>query len=461
MLTTTNPRKEPELITIISDSDNESIDMVLSHTNNISHDRNINLWNENNCTPFQASIKKKKKYFTYNSVNKSNDISVIELNDSSLDSIHSVGTKTHPNTPNTKTFINDDERTVISTVTKFFSTNSSNTQMPSSSSNNFIDLINDSSSDSIFTIDKIKNDNSLTSVSTLPLNNTQQNCQNFSTPLSNVLRKINSPSHDSLTTKFETDNCVSNASPLKDAMSSNFSFPIADEKYGVNINTKTNEDLCSTNSSSNTILPKCRNSKLLSNNTEQLFQCNMSSKCLNSTSCTEINNEENNDNISNRICSNTKNVLDSPNSDVEQLVNIISKEIVTLPSNYYANSLANIKEVVNLTTCLSSEHTHTSFRPYSSQIESIQLPITSQITSSNEKDDEQNKSTVEQIIDDPWMDYNDWQSINISSKYAPSPVLLEKNSMVLVNDPEILTTPLKIEHHINQFYYTTVYKCEK
>jgi len=465
--TLTNSRKEPELITIISDSDNESIDMILSRYNGTSYDRNINLLNENNCTPFQASINRVKNFFPLNSVDKSNNISVIELNDSSLDSIHSVSTnilhqrncntklgnsfvnKSTTSTPRTKTFINiDDEKTDISTVPKFLFTNSTYAKIPSSSNTNFIDLINDSSSDSIFTIDKIKNDSISTSFSTLPLNNNaQQNRQNSSTPLSNASRKINSPSHDSLATKFETNNSVSNASPLKGGdMRSNCSYPISDGDYYANINTKSNEDFCSTNFSSNTISPKCCNSKLLSKSTEQLFHCNnMPSTFLNTS---PINNVENNDNISNTIWSDKKNVSNKPNSYFEQLENILSKKNIISPSNNYVDSSVNIKEVVDLTTCLSNEYTHTSFRPYSSQIETVQLPITSQITTSNEKDDEQNKSAFEQIIDDPWMDYNDWQPLDISPGYV-SPVLLEKNSSVLVNDPEVLSTPQKIVNHIN------------
>lgn len=469
--TLTNSRKEPELITIISDSDNESIDMILSRYNGTSYDRNINLLNENNCTPFQASIKRMKNYFPFNSVDKSNDISVIELNDSSLDSIHSVSTnilyqkndntklghffvnKSTTSTPRTKTFINiDDEKTVISTAPTFLFTNSINAHIPSSSNTNFIDLINDSSSDSIFTIDKIKNDSLLTSFSTLPLNNNdQQSCQNSSIPLSNVSRKINSPIHESLTKKFETNNCVSSVSPSKGGdIRSNCSYPISDGSYYANINTKTNKDFCSTNFSSNTILPKCSSSKLLSKSTEQLFQCNdMLSTFLNTS---PINNVENSDNISNTIGSDKKNVLDKPNSYFEQLENILSK--TNISPNNYVNSLVNIKEVVDLTTCLSSEHTHTSFRPYSSQIETVQLPITSEITTSIEKDEEQNKSAFEQIIDDPWMDYNDWQPVNISPQYV-SPVLLEKNSTVLVNDSEMLSTPQKIVNHINMGLQTS------
>jgi len=448
--TLTNSRKEPELITIISDSDNESIDMILSCYNGTSHDRSINLSNENYCTPFQASVKRMKNFFPFNSVDKSNAISVIELNDSSLDSIQSVSTntlnqrncntkfgnsfvnKSTTSTSRTKTFINiDDENTVISTVPKFPFTNSTNAQIPSSSNTNFIDLINDSSSDSIFTIDKIKNESLLTLFSTLPLNNNaQQNCQNSLTPLANSLRKINSPSYDSsLATKFETDNCVSNASPLKGGdMRSNCSYPISDGDYYANMHTKTNEDFCSTNFSSNTILPKCSNSKLLSKSTEQLFQCNdMPSTFLNTS---PINNVENSDNISNTIWSDKKNII--------------------LPSNNNVNSLVNIKEPVDSTTCLSSEYTHTSF---SSQTETVQLPITSQITTSNEKDDDQNKSAYEQIIDDPWMDYNDWP-VNISPQYV-SPVLSEKNSPVLVNDSEVLSTPQKIVNHINMDLQTS------
>jgi len=471
--TLTNSRKEPELITIISDSDNESIDMILSRYNGTYYDRNINLSNENYCTPFQAGIKRMKNCIPFNSVDKNNAISVIELNDSSLDSIHSVSTnilhqrncntkldnsfvnKSTTSTPRTKTFINiDDEKTVISTVPKFLFTNSTNARIPSSSNTNFIDLINDSSSDSILTIDKIKTDSLLTSFSTLPLNNNaQQNCRNSSTPLSNAPRKIISPSHDSLPTKFETNNCVLIASPFKGGdMRSNCSYPISDGDYYANINTKTNEDFCSTNFSSNTILPNCSKSKLLSKSTEQLFQCNDKPSTFLNTS--PINNIENSDNISNIIWSDKKKFLNKSNSYFKQLENILSKNNIKSPSNNYVDSLVNIKEPVDLTTLLSSEYTHTSFRPYSSQIETVQLPNTSQITTSNEKDDEQNKSAFEQIIDDPWMDYNDWQPVHISPQYV-SPVLSEKNSPILVNDSEVLSTPQKIVNPINMDLQTS------
>jgi len=448
-----NSCKEPELITIISDSDNESIDMIMSRCNGTSFDRNISILNENNCTPFKASIKRKTNYFPYNSVDRSNDISVIELNDSSLDSIHSVSTnRLHQRNCNTKlgdffvekstklwtkTFINiDDESTVISTVPKFLSTNNSNAQIPSSINNNFIDLINDSSSDSILTIDKINNDSLLTSFSKLPLNNNvQQNCQNSSTPLSNVLKNTNDLSQDSLSTKTESKDCVSNASPLKEGDTwSNFSFPISDGDYYSKINSKTNEDFCSTNSPSNTILPKCNNSKLLSESTEQLFLCNdidVSSTFFNNS---QINNVESSDNVNNTICPDKKTILDKPNSDFEQLENAISKKNI-ISSNNYFNSPENTKEF-DLTTRLSSEHTHTS------------------ITTSNEKDYDQNKSAFEQIIDDPWMDYNDWQPVNFSPQYI-SPVLLETNSMVLVNDSDVLSTPQKTVHPFNMDLQTS------
>jgi len=463
MSTLTNSNKEPELITIVSDSDNESIDMVVYRYNGTSYDRTINLLNENNCAPFQANIRRMKNYFPFNSINKSNDISVIELNDSSLDSIHSVSTnildqsnyntklgnfsvnKSTISTPRTRTFINiDDERTTISTAPKFISINSFNAQIPSSSDTNFIDLINDSSSDSIFTIDKIKNDSLLTTLSTLPLNNNaQQNFQNSSTHLSNVSRKINSPSHDSLTTKFETNNCVSNISPLKSVDTwSNFSFSISDgDDYG-NINKKTNEDFCSKNSSSNTILPECSNLKLLSKSNEQLFQCN-------DISSTFLNTTQNSD----KICSDNKNVLDKSSSYFELLDNIMSKQNIISPSHNYVNSPVKIKDV-DYTNCLSSNKSHTSFKPYSSHTETVQLPITAQITTSDEKDDEQNKSALEQVIDDPWMEYNDWQPVNISPQYV-SPVLLEKNSRALVNDSEVLSTPKKCVSHINMNLQTS------
>ncbi|CAI6372250.1 unnamed protein product [Macrosiphum euphorbiae] len=167
-----------------------------------------------------------------------------------------------------------------------------------------------------------------------------------------------------------------------------------------------------------------------------------------------IYNVENSDNISNTIGSYKKNVLDKSNSYFEQLENILSKKNIKSPSNNYINSLVNIKEPIDLTTCLSSEYTHTSFRPYSSQIETVQLPITSEITTSNENDDDQNKSAFEQIIDDPWMDYNDWQPYNISPQYV-SPVLSEKNSLVLVNDSEVLSTPQNIVNHINMDLQTS------
>ncbi|KAL5233888.1 hypothetical protein ACI65C_001298 [Semiaphis heraclei] len=465
-----NSCKEPELITIISDSDNESIDMILSHYNGTSYDRNTQLLNENNCTPFQASIKRNKNYFPFNSVDRSNDISVIELNDSSLDSIHSGSTnrlhqrnrntklgnsfvdKSTISTQRTKTFINiDDESTTISTVPKFLPSNTSNARIPSSNNTNFIDLVNDSSSDSIFTIDKIKNDSLLTSFSTLPLNNAQQNYQCSSTPLSDILKNINSPIRDSLTTKTETNNCVLNASPLKeDDTWSNFSFPLRDEDYYAKINTKTNEDFCSTNSSSNRDLPKCSNSKLLSKSTEQLFLCNdfdMPSTFFNTS---QINYVENSDNVSSTIFSDKKTISDKTNSDFEQLENTISKKNVISPN---FNSPVEVKDIVDLTTRLSSEHT--SFSPNCSQFETVQLPITSQTTSLNEKDDEQNKSAFEQIIDDPWMDYNDWQPVNIRPQYT-SPVLLETNSKVLENDSEVLLTPQKMVYPYNMDIQTSL-----
>ncbi|KAE9529527.1 hypothetical protein AGLY_011623 [Aphis glycines] len=369
--TLTNPRKEPELITIASDSDNESIDMVLSRYNSPLRDRNINLLNENNYTPFLA-------------INKNNDISVIDLNDSSLDSIHSVSTnklhqkncnfnlnKSAISTPRTKTLINiDNEETIVPAVIRF--TKSSNTQMPS------LNLINDSSSDSIVTIDKIKNNSSITS---LLLNNTQQNFKNSSTSFSNVPRKINVAIDNSLTTRFETNNCVSNSSSLnKGETCSSFLFPASDEDMD---NPKINKELCSTNFSNNVILSKCK----------------------------------------------------KPNSDFESLENIISKKNVMLPSN---------KDFVDLSTiCPSNEYPHTSFKSYSSQIETAQLPITYEKIMSNEKDDENNESSFEQIIDDPWMDYNDWLPVNISPRNI-SPVLSEKNSMIVVNDSKVLTPPSKM-----------------
>jgi len=422
----TNLHEEPELIIINSDSDSESIDII--QCNNIKtsciSDKvlNMNLLNENNKIPLSQPSTKYKNY-----------INTFELNDNSVDSIHSDSTNIlYERRYNTrsqhcplhnssmlhsrnKTFTSiNDKSSVFSAVTN-------NLKMPVSSNNNLgvIVLTEESSSDSISTIDLtglLLNNNSkiLTSKS---INNIQNDNQNSSTLFSNVTRSEKKLSPRQINSGIT---CKTNS---------------FNSGYSKNINTITNEDfdLNVINSSNKFDLNS--------------FECNnMSLSFVNTTSCTK-----NNANMSN---SNETDVLGKFNSDSELLKNnSIMKTNVMLTSTNYNDSHINTKEDVNLTPCSSSKciNKHTSIKPVNTQVEPIQqseINISS-IADVIENDYDQDKSDFEQIIDDPWMDYNDWQPINISHQSVSLPVLSDDNSIIAVNESEEQTPPRKNIHVIN------------
>lgn len=395
MSTLTNLHREPELITIDSDSESESIDIILS--SNIKKSFNNN-----------TAVKKNRPLISSNS---ENNISIIELNDNSSDSIHLASTsiscqKNHTPklnhslvhnlsiTPENRTFLND-ELSVFSAITNVLSTNNLNTQELPLNDHKSINLVEDNSFDSVSTIKltgPTKNDDSLKSVQIYPWNNDKHMSQNYSTSFSNVLSPIGSIS------KCETMNSILNLSPKKSEQLLNFPFLNGKSNYSK----KTNE-----NSDFNSI-----NSSVKRN----LFECDSKSS---------ISNDSNNEN----------NLINKPISNLT--LEDITK--VKLPSNNYDDLLTNMNKVEDLASGSSNKfiNEQNTFKPINIQVES-EINNTPDITIPNENIYEQNKSDFEQIIDDPWIDYNDWQPDNMSS-HNVSPILLESNSTVLVDTSKVMT----------------------
>lgn len=410
----TNVRKKPELIVINSDSDNESLDIIECNSVKTSCNSNqvlcINLLNENNETPLSQSNNKDEKY-----------INTIELNDASLDSFYLDNTNVVNQRHNTishstlshsssklnsrkKTFTNINNKSSMENINAV--TNNFKIQIPSNNNVEVIDLLVESSSDSVSTIDLTKlskNNLEISNSKSSSIINTQYGCQNVLPSFSNINSSERNLSFNQ--TNFGIKNKTNN-------------FSSGSSKT---IDIKTNEDFdLNLINSSNKVDSK-------------LFECNNKPLLfLNSINYTKMNNVENNVNISN---SNEIDVLGKCNSDSELLKNNpITKTNIVLTTNSSKDSLINSKEVVNLASstskfinkCTSISSVNTQIEEPTQQSQIINTSITDLI----EKDFDQDKSDFEQIIDDPWMDYNDWQPVNISPQYISSLVLSDSNSIV-------------------------------
>lgn len=399
--TLTNLHKEPELITIDSDSESESIDIILSST--IKKSFNSNTFLKNDCS--------------FISSKSENNISVIELNDNSSDSIYLASSNIlcHKNdtiksnhslvhnlsiTPKNTTFLND-ELSVFSATTNVLSTNNLNTQELPSNDHKTINLVEDSL-DSV-SITKMtglaKNDNSRMSIQICSWNNDEQISQNPSTSFSNVMSQIDSIS------KCQTINSILNLSLTKNDQLIDVPFTNGSGNYSQ----KNDEDL---NLNSIDSLDK-----------SNLFECNHSKP--------SINNVTNNENKLSY-------------KSISDLTLLENNTKTKLPSNKNDDSLTNTNKVVDLTSCPSIKHIkeQNTFKPISIQVEPLQLSEinnTSKITIPNENIYEQNKSSdFEQKIDDPWIDYNDWLPFTMNS-HNVSPILLESEPTVFVDTSEVMT----------------------
>lgn len=443
--------KEPDLITINSDSENGSIDMIFCNDLTKSGHSNTFL--------SQLSVKNEKNKHSFNSSGSKfgNYINTIELNDNSLDSIHSDCTnilyqKNYNTKPNNSSIedsilnlkdrsINiDDGSSIYSAITNVLPINNISTRI-FSSNNNFIDLIEDSS-DSLHIIDMTSKNNSIISVPTY-LNNAQRNGQSYSKSFSTVTSSTETMSvtQADSTTQNETNNLSSfNSNLLSFSKSDKTNFTKSNKEISDNF------DINSSSSLDISISPKNKDdSKLLSESPIQTLQIdNLLSTFSNTISHLKMNSIEDDDNSIKRIFSNENRSIEKCNSDSELMKNILTTSLI-LPNNNYDDTYAN-KIEVNSTSIPSSEciNKHIIDTP-SPQVEPNQL---SEITIPNENDSDLNKSNIEQLIDDPWIDYDDWQAVNFSPQHV-SPALSKSTSLVLEDEPEVQTPRKKNLTHIN------------
>lgn len=385
----TNSYKIPELIII---SDSESIDTSLS--NNINEHRDTLL----SRTTFEK----------HNLPLNSNHINAIELNDDSMDAIHSINSiysastnilnrsnynnKYHhslfknigsSNTRNRSLINIDDGCSAFSAVTNVLSSN-----------NNIkiIDLVDESNSSSILatdTPDLLQHFDSMTSVPAFSSNNSQDSGQNCSTSFVNVISSHISVSQENLTKNCEKFN-------LKNGPSKCFSF---DEDRRLNIESNNSFDLDSNNFASNilshyeennlkpcSISPKYNNKSSIVLNTASSNVINdegtnssiSRSNSFSSTSSnsTSINNKfKSNTSSSSEVLSIDKNDLNKPNMNSELLKSTITSMNLTLPFNNADESLVNTNKIVDLTCSLAQiMNNHTTINTTSIEIIPSQLP---------------------------------------------------------------------------------------
>lgn len=412
--TLTNICENPELITI-SDSDSESIDMILPNNittacNSRTH-FNLDLLNEHNDMPIFQPCKKKEK-LSLSNTKFENHIKTFKLNDNSSHLVHSASTnmlyhnnwntKLHNSninnlpvlSPKNKIIHINDEHNISSTATNVLSINNAN---EASNSNNFIDLVEDSS-DSVSMASLLKNDNSI-SIQT-PLINVQQKYTNSNMLCSNVTNYKSNCSSNPIDLN-EENNLISTMSQPKLNLFSN------DNRSNSSTTLQTNFDRNPTNFSKNANL-------LRSEDNLKSFQHN------------------NND-----------------NTTIQQLENtIIKTSMLSHPNN--CDSHVKTKDNVGLSFCFSNKSTEKSILNKSvgiqnepiNQIDDID---SSKITILNENDHKQDKSIFE-LIDDPWIDFMDSQ---LASPQYISPVLSKNNSVSLVDKLEVLTPNKKDEFPIN------------
>lgn len=416
--TLSNTYKKPELITI-SDSDSESIDMILSNNiktscNSKTH-FNFDLLNEHNNVPIFQPCKEKEK-LSLSNTKFENHTKTFKLNDNSSHLVHSTSTNmlSHNNwntklhnsnidnlpvlSPKNKILIHiDDEHNTSSTAINVLPINNAN---EASNSNNFIDLVEDSS-DSVSMMSLLKNDNSV--FIQTPLNNIQKNYINSNMSCSNVINHKSNYSSNPIYLNEENDMIPTKPQPKLNLFSN-------DNRSNSNTTLQTNFGCNSTNFSKNANLLK-------SEDNLKSFQHN--------------NN-------------------DKTNSDLQQLENTIIKTSVLSHLNN-CDSHVETKDNGGLTFCLSNKPTEKTIliKSVSIQNESInQIDDidSSKITILNGNDHKQDISGSEQIIDDPWMDY--WQPATFSPQCI-SPILSENNSVISVDKLEVQSPNKKIEFPIN------------
>lgn len=136
------------------------------------------------------------------------------------------------------------------------------------------------------------------------------------------------------------------------------------------------------------------------------------------------------------ILSNEMDVLNKSNSSLKLLSNALINKSSVLPSKNHNYSFINTKEVIDLTSSPTSEYrNHMLIEPVSNQMELVQ-PSEINISNDNEMKNEPN---FEQIIDDPWMDYNDWEPIDINY-----------HNSSFVDQKLTLSTTIVTSNHSNQ-----------
>jgi hypothetical protein len=422
------PKKQPEIITINSDSDSGSVDMILS--NNMITYRKSNIFKKNYST-FLSNFKttNEKKNFIPKPININIDhgknIDTIELNDDSSDSIHSACTNvlyqgnlnTNPIQPlgrvssasNLRTdIINiDDENSVFSAATNLLHFNNSlNTQVLSNNNNNFIDLVEDSS-DSLSTINRtgLFKDNAL--LNPICLSNDQHNKN--STSFSNV---NNFKMKTSCQFNLKTDNLTQN--------------PSCSTSTITNVKSDKNFDLDPANSSNNRILPESNDNLKYPG---QSFQLNNVSECLNIVNYTPLNDIENN-----RKYLDEKNKSHTTSSAFGLLENTIENKSLKLLSSNHGDIHKTSMEIANSYVSGDYINKYTLINPNNIQDnpnELSRINIACKKTLSYENELEKDQSIFEQIIDDPWVSY--LQSVDNSPQYILS------NTLMSTNESEVQT----------------------
>lgn len=412
--TSTNTCKRPEIITISdSDSDGKSIDMIFSKNiktpcNSTTH-FNFDSSNEHNDMPIFQSCKKKEK-LSLSDAKYENHIKTFKINDNSSHLVHSANTnmlyhnnwntKLHNSSinnlpelsPRNKILIQiDDEHSISSTATNMLSINNAN---EASNSNNFIDLVEESS-DSVSMMSLLKNDNSIS----IPLSNIQQSYTNSNMSYSNITN--------------HKRNFSSNPIDLNEE--NNLIFTVPQPK----LNLFSNDNISYSSTTLQTNFDW--NSPIFSKNTNLL---------------------KSEDNLKSFQYSNN----DNPNSDSKQLENTLIKTSMLSQSNN-CDSHVNTKDNFDLSNKPTKESILIkSVSIHNEPINEIDGINSSKITILNENDHKQNISLYEQIINDPWMDY--WQPATFSPQYI-SPVLSENNSIISVDKLEVQTPNKKVEFPIN------------
>lgn len=451
-----NPSKEPELITINSDSDSGSIDMILP--NNMKNYRannifNNNLLKKNNCTLLSHLNATKEKINSLSNsinINYENNINTIELNDDSSDSIHSACTNilyqgncnknpsqslcrdlSKSNLKNEIIYI-DDENSVFSAATNLLCLNNSlNTQVSSNNNNHFIDLVEDSS-DSLSIIDRngLSKDNDL--LNSKCLSNDEQNIKNSSSFSNANNFKIKTSSQF----KVKTDDLIQSSSCSNSTIT--------------NIKSDKDFSLDSENSSNNRVLLKSSDNLKCPG---QSFQFNnVSSEFLNIANYTPTNDIE-----INRIYLDEKNNLNTSSSALELLENTIENKSLKLLSSNHGDFLKTSMEIAN--SCVSGDDINKYALINSNNIQDKPtesgINITHKQTLLYENELEKNQSIFEQIIDDPWMDY--LQPVDYSPQYILSNSLMSTNESVqTISENNIHHTSLDLQTSLTNSNGSTI-----